>query len=77
MKATLRYFSGTGNSYRVAVRCAERLRTNADAIEMPANWTAAMNPPDKQEAARISEKGLAKACERKRRSRLRSFRPAT
>jgi ferredoxin len=33
----------------------------ADAIEMPANWTVAMNPPGKQEAARISEKGLAKA----------------
>lgn len=146
MKSTLRYFSGTGNSYRVAVRCMERLRANgyeveeasitepvliapdarlvgfffpvyayalprvvrkylealpkagagiqaflvitagledeagysvdegvkllakknysvvyADAIEMPANWTVAMNPPDKQEAARISEKGLAKA----------------
>lgn len=146
MKATLRYFSGTGNSYRVAVRCAEHLQASgyevdessitlpvpiapdvrlvgfcfpvyayglprvvrqylaalpeapagtraflvitagledeagysvdqgidllakrnysvvyADAIEMPANWTAAMNPPDKQEAARISEKGLAKA----------------
>jgi hypothetical protein len=145
-KSPLRYFSGTGNSYRVAVRCMERLRANgyeveeasitepapiardarlvgfffpvyayalprvarkylealpeagvgtqallvvtagledeagysvdegakllakknysvvyADAIEMPSNWTVAMNPPDKQEAARISQKGLAKA----------------
>jgi ferredoxin len=33
----------------------------ADAIEMPANWTVAVNPPAKQEAIRISEQGLAKA----------------
>ncbi len=146
MKAALRYFSGTGNSYRVALRCAERLRVGgyeaeeacitraggfptearlvgfcfpvyafalpriarkylqalpradgatkaflimtagrqdeagnslsegvrllakknyavvyADVIEMPANWTVAMNPPGREDAARIRETGLAKA----------------
>lgn len=146
MKAALRYFSGTGNSYRVAVRCMERLRAGgydveeasitapgglpsdarlvgfcfpvyafglpriarkylqalpqadgdtkafllitagvedeagysvtegvrllakknysvvyADAIEMPANWTVAMNPPNQEDAARMIDNGLAKA----------------
>ena len=146
MKAALRYFSGTGNSYRVAEQCAERLRAqdhavelasiteartmpldmdlvgfcfpvyafalprlvrnylralpavgegtkafllitagledeagysvdegvrlltarkysvvHADAIEMPANWTVAMNPPAKAEALVVLEKGIAKA----------------
>jgi ferredoxin len=146
VKAALRYFSGTGNSYRIAEQCAVRLRArgyevelasiteartvpleldlvgfcfpvyafalprivrkylralpaagvatrafllvtagledeagysvvegvrllngrrydvvHADAIEMPVNWTVAMNPPARGEALSIIERGIAKA----------------
>lgn len=33
----------------------------ADVIEMPANWTTAMNPPDKHASAQIVKKGTEKA----------------
>lgn len=33
MRSALRYFSGTGNSYRAAVRCMERLQANGWAVE--------------------------------------------
>jgi ferredoxin len=44
MKASVRYFSGTGNSWRIALECAERFRAAGYAIDMESIRAAA--PPD-------------------------------